>query len=399
MKCNQCGTEFEGKFCPECGAKGETETPIMFPSVQQQTQQQVDQQPASATATKPVKKKKPFFLRWWFILLAVVVVGVVVLSVGGNGEKIVWDDMVLGDMIPEPPANKGKIYDNSAEELWITINNVSDKEFANYVDECKEKGFAVDADSDSHTYDAYNAEGYKLSLSHYGSDADMTVRLESPMEMTTIQWPTSIAGQQLPTPKSTTGKFSYEYDDSFFVYVGGTTKADYDEYVKACSEKGFNVDYEKGEHYYYADNSEGWRISLCYEGNNIMSIDVDAPRKDDDGNNTPVPSPEESAPDTTDKKPESSDAATDEGVLDPEFKAAMDSYEKFMDEYVAFMKKYSANPSDISLLTDYADYMSKYADFVENFEKWEDEEMNAAETAYYIDVQARVNKKLLEVAQ
>ena len=21
MKCNQCGTEFTGKFCPECGAK------------------------------------------------------------------------------------------------------------------------------------------------------------------------------------------------------------------------------------------------------------------------------------------------------------------------------------------------------------------------------------------
>ena len=62
------------------------------------------------------------------------------------------------------------------------------------------------------------------------------------------------------------------------------------------------------------------------------------------------------------------------------------------------MKKYKANPSDLSLLTDYADYMSKYADFVKDFEKWEDEEMNAAETAYYIEVQSRVSKKLLEVA-
>lgn len=40
--------------------------------------------------------------------------------------------------------------------------------------------------------------------------------------------------------------------------------------------------------------------------------------------------------------------------------------------------------------------MSKYADFVKDFEKWEDEEMNAAETAYYIEVQSRVSKKLLE---
>lgn len=60
MKCNQCGTEFEGKFCPECGAKIEAETPVTPPPIQQQ--QQVYQQTAPAAATKPKKKKKPFFL-------------------------------------------------------------------------------------------------------------------------------------------------------------------------------------------------------------------------------------------------------------------------------------------------------------------------------------------------
>ena len=76
----------------------------------------------------------------------------------------------------------------------------------------------------------------------------------------------------------------------------------------------------------------------------------------------------------------------------------MDSYESFIDEYVAFMKKYSDNPSDVSLLADYTKYMSKYADMVEKFDKWESEDLNDAELAYYIDVQARVSKKLLEVA-
>lgn len=95
----------------------------------------------------------------------------------------------------------------------------------------------------------------------------------------------------------------------------------------------------------------------------------------------------------------SSKAEDDNDSLGFDFKEAMDSYEEFMDDYVAFMKKYNANPTDISLLTDYADYLSKYADFVEDFENWEDEELNAAETAYYIDVQARVSKKLLEVVQ
>lgn len=85
--------------------------------------------------------------------------------------------------------------------------------------------------------------------------------------------------------------------------------------------------------------------------------------------------------------------------MDSDFKAAMDSYEEFMNEYVEFIKKYSnSNGTDMSLILDYSKYMTKYADMCKDFEKWENEELNAAETAYYIDVQARVSKKLLEVA-
>lgn len=103
---------------------------------------------------------------------------------------------------------------------------------------------------------------------------------------------------------------------------------------------------------------------------------------------------EETEPEVTEKPTEPKS-----DKIDADFKAAMDAYESFMDDYVDFMKKYQKNPTDLSLLTDYAKFMSKYADFVEDFEKWEDEDLNAAETAYYIDVQGRVTKKLLEVAQ
>ena len=101
-------------------------------------------------------------------------------------------------------------------------------------------------------------------------------------------------------------------------------------------------------------------------------------------------------PDAT-EEPEK-DASNQDG-LSNDFKSAMDSYEKFMNEYVSFMKKYISNPSDLGLLADYAEYVSKFADFTEDFEKWDNEEMNAAEMAYYIEVQSRVNKKLLEVTQ
>ena len=94
----------------------------------------------------------------------------------------------------------------------------------------------------------------------------------------------------------------------------------------------------------------------------------------------------------------SAEAAADE--LRPEFKEAMDSYETFFDEYVAFMEKYAASGgSDLSLLADYASYMSKYAEMMSDLEAWSSEDMNLAETAYYIEVQARISQKLLSIAE
>ncbi len=100
---------------------------------------------------------------------------------------------------------------------------------------------------------------------------------------------------------------------------------------------------------------------------------------------------------------ESIDPGIDEELVDgmrPAFKEAMDSYEEYMMEYCDFMKKYSeSDGTDLSLLTDYADYMLKYADMTRDFEAWEDGDLNTAELSYYIDIQARISKKLLEVAE
>ena len=109
----------------------------------------------------------------------------------------------------------------------------------------------------------------------------------------------------------------------------------------------------------------------------------------------------------TQAEPTPTPAASDGAAADstaatgirPEFQQAMDSYEAFMDEYCAFMEKYSASDgSDLTLLADYADYMSRYADMMEDFEAWDSEEMTTEETLYYIEVQTRINQKLLEAA-
>lgn len=139
-------------------------------------------------------------------------------------------------------------------------------------------------------------------------------------------------------------------------------------------------------------DSDGVEYDNLVESQNIEEIELTVKRLT--SSTTSAEKPEETTkPAITEKS---------EGLVNgmrPEFKSAMDSYENFINEYVDFMKKYMADPSDISLLMDYADYMSEYSDFVEDFEEWEDDDdMNTAETAYYIDVQARVSKKLLEIA-
>ncbi len=385
MKCHYCGTEYEGNFCPECGAKTKSQSSAAPPPVQPVGEPKTAYQ-------KPKKQKKPIYKRWWFIVIAAIALLTIISSISGGSQtvKIKWTDMVLGSQLPKPPANKGEIHANSADELRIDIKNISGKQYDDYVEACKSKGFTVDAESNSSTYNAYNAEGYKLSLSHFGSDADLSIKLEKPMEMSTITWPTGKAGSQLPAPKSTTGKFSYEYDDHFRVYVGETSRADYEQYAADCAAAGFNIDYDKGDSYYRADNAAGYHISLKYEGNSIMSVEISAPKGDDASTSTPAADP---APDTAEPK----DTNLVNGMR-KDFKDAMDSYEAFMDEYVAFMKKYSDNPSDVSLLADYARYMSKYGDMVDKFNKWESEDLNDAELAYYMDVQTRVNQKLLAVA-
>ena len=93
-----------------------------------------------------------------------------------------------------------------------------------------------------------------------------------------------------------------------------------------------------------------------------------------------------------------SNSSSADGVS-PELKEFLDSYESFMDEYVDFMKKYSSGDGNtLSLLNDYTKFMSEYLEFVEKASQYDPNNMNAADSAYYIDTIARIEKKLLMVA-
>ena len=84
--------------------------------------------------------------------------------------------------------------------------------------------------------------------------------------------------------------------------------------------------------------------------------------------------------------------------VDPELKAFLDSYEKFIDEYVAFMKTYNSDPANaLSMLAEYSRIMGTYADFTEKLAQYDENEMSAADAAYYLEVTTRCTQKMLEI--
>ena len=113
----------------------------------------------------------------------------------------------------------------------------------------------------------------------------------------------------------------------------------------------------------------------------------------------------EDAPNNVSPDEQKDDSSTigstvEDGVVRPEIKDFLDSYEALMDEYVEFMEKASkADQTDLSFLMEYADYMSRLAEFAEKADEIENMEMNDAETNYYLEVMLRINQKLLSAAE
>lgn len=95
---------------------------------------------------------------------------------------------------------------------------------------------------------------------------------------------------------------------------------------------------------------------------------------------------------------EEADSDADSGLLSPEFKKTMDDYEAWFDHYCEVMKKYEENPSDLELLSEMTDLLSEETKMLDQMENMDESEMNNAELAYYLEVTARIEKKLLEVA-
>ena len=195
----------------------------------------------------------------------------------GDAERFEWSDILLADVIPEPKSHLGEVLSNSDEYLSLHVYKTSAGDYNKYVDACKKKGFTVEAEQSDLSYYAYNADGYKLSLYYDENDSKMNISVDSAKEYGTLVWPDSTIAHMLPVPESTTGEITRDDEKGFVAYVSNTPIEEFSAYVAACADKGFTVDTSETEESYSAKNSNGYQLSVLYQGNGVMFISVDEP--------------------------------------------------------------------------------------------------------------------------
>ena len=350
--------------------------------------------------------KEPFKgLKIILAILGFVLILPIINTGGGStsdSEKIIWNNIHMHEVLPEPKGNKGIIFVNSDENLSIYIHEQSLEDYNVYVEECKKKGFTIDSESNSSSFDAYNKEGYKLSISYYEYAEKFNIDLDSPLEVKEDAWSESTLSKKIPKPKSIKGKIESDSSNYYIFYAADMTLEDFEEYVDELKDNGFIEDYYKTDTSYSAKNNDDYKVSVSYEGFNIIRISISLSKDEDyidKDNESDIIDEKE---DKTENKKEESSKEDSSNMVDgmrKEFKDAMDSYEEFMDEYIDFMEKYSnSNGTDLSLLKDYGIMINRYNSMVSDFEKWDDEELNSKEAAYYLKVQKRVNDKLLKIS-
>ena len=100
----------------------------------------------------------------------------------------------------------------------------------------------------------------------------------------------------------------------------------------------------------------------------------------------------------TETVPDDESSDTDSGLVSPEFKKTMDDYEAWFDHYCDVMKRYQEDSTNLELLSEMTDLLTEETTMLEELESMDQSEMNTAELAYYLEVTARIEKKLLEVA-
>ena len=227
---------------------------------------------------------------------------------------------------------------------------------------------------------------------------------DSKQETTAFTWPTSELAQVIPVADISSGEVDIDSDTLLVINWYKASLDDYNDYTNQCKEAGYTVDPIEFDNYYHAKSETGYDLGIDYKEDDkeiriqLGFTSVDSTSSDDSSAPT-----EDATSDTTENTDssttdQSTDESTDSTGIRPEVKEFLDSYESFMNEYADFMEKYNNSNDVASMMKDYTTYMTKYADFTQKYKDLGDDDLNDEELKYYVDVQSRVTKRLIDVA-
>ena len=252
-----------------------------------------------------------------------------------------------------------------------------------------------DVDPDGKEYDnlvAYqNVEEILLAVAPVGEDAEvpvMTAIDPSPDKYTA--YISDYVGRTLSHCGyvSMGGKLMDQYGNAYVhlavyaddgSYVDIHDNSDLKNYVVVAQNVAPNTELKM----VYSVDSKGNEYDNLVDTQNIEEIELAVTKV-----NSYTEEPEETVPET--------EADRVDG-LDPEFKAAMDSYEAFFDEYVEFMIAYKASDDVVSMAGKYTAMMTEYLETMTALQEVDQETLSNEEALYYAEVMLRINQKLLEV--
>ena len=290
-----------------------------------------------------------------------------------------WPVGETASRLPKPDTGKIDRVNEYSDSLSIDIKGIDAVAFETYVKKCADAGFTIEASKSSSSYEAFNTEGYSLRLSLYKSSKELRINLSEPIRLSALRWPSGEAGKQIPKPNSDKGKTIYEYDQQFSLYVGDMSEDLFQSYIDACIDAGFNLDYNRGDTFFSAENALGYELNMTYVGFGVISITMYEPKVQSVGSEpeaadpivkstepaaieptaaptsvpTAVPTSAPTAVPT--EQPKSNSPSSD--VIRDDIKKAIDSYEAFVDEYCSFVEAY--DPKNISSLSAYVSLMQK----------------------------------------
>lgn len=191
--------------------------------------------------------------------------------------NIHWEQTYLGSQVPHPDDRPGKVGVDTMTCLTVTIDNATKEEYTDLLEQYKDTGYLIEAESGDDGYSAYNDEGFYAVLAYYKYSNTMTIVVKRPEKMEPLIWPMGKLPDMLPVPNCKLGSIKIADENQFLIYIGDMSKEQMEQYIEKAEQAGFIRDETSYTYEAYKDGI--YRLQIRYDGNHVVCINLEVTGK------------------------------------------------------------------------------------------------------------------------